>query len=144
MFSPDRPAITSLIAIIEPIIAYAVEKWDMWRAKACTVFGVLAWLIGIASVLSFNAWQYVTPLDMFDALQGKTLYDLIDFITANLLMPIGAILIAVFVGWRMKRESLVEELPVMGPKLFAFWYWMIRTLVPLALLGILISGLGLI
>jgi NSS family neurotransmitter:Na+ symporter len=56
-------------------------------------------------------------------------------------MPIGAILIAVFVGWRMKREALVEELPVMGPKLFTFWLWMIRTIVPLALIAILISGL---
>lgn len=134
-------AITSLIAIIEPIIAYAEEKWGMQRTKGCVVFGFLAWLIGIGSVLSFNAWQGFTPLDMIKALEGKTLYHLIDYITANLLMPIGAILIAVFVGWRMKRESLVEELPVMGPKLFTFWLWMIRTLVPLALLGILISGL---
>ena len=135
-------AITSLIAIIEPIIAYAEEKWGMRRAKACTIFGALAWLIGIASVLSFNAWEGFTPLDMIKVLEGKTPYDLIDYITANLLRPIGAILIAIFVGWRMKRESLVEELPVMGPKLFTLWLWMIRTVVPLALLGILITGLN--
>ena len=79
---------------------------------------------------------------MIGALEGKTLYDLIDYVPANILMPIGAIMIAVFVGWRMKRESLVEELPVMGPKLFTVWLWMIRTVVPLALLGILISGLN--
>lgn len=135
-------AITSLIALIEPIVAYAEERWGMPRAKGCTIFGFLAWLIGIVSVLSFNAWKGFTPLDMIGALEGKTLYDLIDYITANLLMPIGAILIAVFVGWRMKRESLVEELPVMGPKLFTFWLWMIRTVVPLALLAILITGLN--
>ncbi|NIV17659.1 MAG: sodium-dependent transporter [Woeseiaceae bacterium] len=135
-------AITSLIALIEPIIAYAEEKWEIQRTKGCMIFGFLAWLIGIVSVLSFNAWQNFTPLEMIHAFEGKTLYDLIDYITANLLMPIGAILIAVFVGWRMRRESLVEELPVMGPRLFTFWYWMIRTVVPLALLGILISGLN--
>lgn len=134
-------AITSLIAIIEPIISYAEEKWAMPRGKGCIVFGFLAWLIGIGSVLSFNAWKTYTPLDMFGVLQGKTIYHLIDYITANLLMPVGAILIAVFAGWRMKREALVEELPVMGAKLFSVWHWMIRTLVPLALLGILVSGL---
>lgn len=137
-------AITSLIAIIEPIIAYAEERWGMSRVRGSAIFGALAWLIGVASVLSFNAWQGFTPLDSIAALYGKTIYDLIDYITANLLMPIGAILISVFVGWRMHVSALREELPGMGPRLFTFWLWMIRVIVPLAIFGILVSGLGLL
>ena len=134
-------AITSIIAIIEPIVAYAQDKWAMSRRNACVVFGFLAWLIGLATVFSFNIWAGVTPLDMIAALEGKTLFDLIDYFTANVLMPLGAILIAIFVGWRMRPEDLSEELPVMGRTLFQVWLLMIRVVVPVALLAILISGL---
>ena len=134
-------AITSIIAIIEPIVAYATDKWNMQRRTACVVFGFLAWLIGIATVLSFNLWKDVTPLDMIAALDGKTIFDLIDYFTANVLMPLGAILIAIFVGWRMRPDDLTEELPAMGPALFKVWLLMIRVVVPIAILAILISGL---
>ena len=134
-------AITSIIAVIEPIIAYATDKWHMPRRDACVVFGFLAWLIGIATVLSFNLWQNITPLDMIGAFEGKTIFDLIDYFTANVLMPLGAILIAIFVGWRMRPDDLTDELPAMGPMLFKVWLLMIRVVVPIAILAILISGL---
>ena len=134
-------AITSIIAILEPIVAYAQDKWAMTRRNACVIFGFLAWLIGLATVFSFNTWKDFTPLDMLGALDGKTLFDLIDYFTANILMPLGAILIAIFVGWRMNRDDLTEELPVMGPMLFKLWLLMIRVVVPIALLAILVSGL---
>jgi NSS family neurotransmitter:Na+ symporter len=134
-------AITSIIAILEPIVAYATDKWNMQRRTACVVFGFLAWLIGIATVLSFNLWKDITPLDMIAALDGKTIFDLIDYFTANVLMPLGAILIAIFVGWRMQPDALSDELPAMGPVLFRVWLLMIRVVVPIAILAILISGL---
>ena len=134
-------AITSIIAIIEPIVAYAQDKWAMTRRNACVVFGFLAWLIGLATVFSFNIWAGVTPLDMIGAFEGKTIFDLIDYFTANVLMPLGAILIAIFVGWRMRPDDLSEELPVMGRTLFQVWLLMIRVVVPVALLAILVSGL---
>jgi NSS family neurotransmitter:Na+ symporter len=135
-------AITSIIAIIEPIVAYAEDRWHMQRKTGCIVFGFLAWLIGIATVLSFNLWKDVTPLGMFDVFAGKTVFDLIDYFTANVMMPLGAILIALFVGWRMKPGVLVSELNFGNPWLFNTWMWMIRVVAPLAILGILISGLS--
>jgi NSS family neurotransmitter:Na+ symporter len=134
-------AITSIIAIIEPIVAYAGDRWAMSRRNACLVFGTLAWLIGIATVLSFNLWKDVTPLDFWSTFEGKTIFDLIDYVTANVLMPLGAILIAVFVGWRMRPADLEDELPAMGPRLFRIWRWMIRVVVPVALAAILVGGL---
>jgi NSS family neurotransmitter:Na+ symporter len=134
-------AVTSIIAIIEPIVAYAQDRWNMQRRNACIVFGFLAWLVGLATVFSFNLWSGFAPLDRIHALEGKTVFDLIDYVTANILMPLGAILIAIFVGWRMHRDDLSEELPVMGPTLFRVWLLMVRLVVPVALLAILISGL---
>ena len=134
-------AITSIIAILEPIIAYAEDRWHMKRTMACGVFGLLGWALGIASVLSFNAWQDVTPLAMFGAFDGKTIYDLIDYFTANIMMPVGAILIALFVGWRMKPEMIEGDLSFSHPLLFKTWLWIMRVVAPIAILGILVSGL---
>jgi len=134
-------AITSIIAVIEPIIAYAEDRWHMQRKVGCIVFGFLAWLIGLASIFSFNIWKDVTPLDMFDVFAGKTIFDLIDYFTANVMMPLGAILIALFVGWRMKAEHIDSELSFGSSLLFNTWLWTIRVVAPLAILAILISGL---
>jgi len=134
-------AITSIIAILEPIVAYAEDRWHMKRTTACVVFGFIGWAIGIASVLSFNAWNDVTPLAMFNVFDGKTVYDLIDYFTANIMMPVGAILIALFVGWRMKPEMIEGDLSFSHPLLFKTWLWIMRVVAPLAILGILVSGL---
>jgi NSS family neurotransmitter:Na+ symporter len=134
-------AVTSIIAIIEPIVAYAEDRWHMSRKLGCTVFGVLGWAIGVATVLSFNVWSDVTPLAMFSVFEDKTIFDLIDYFTANIMMPVGAILIALFVGWRMKPELLEGDLSFYHPLLYKTWLWSIRVVVPLAILGILISGL---
>lgn len=134
-------AVTSIIAIIEPIIAYAEDKWQMTRRNACIVFGALAWLIGLASVFSFNLLANFTPLGMFTVFEGKTLYDLIDYVTANLLMPLGGILIALFVGWRLKPDVLDEELSFGSKALFTIWLWMIRVVAPVAIAGVMYSTL---
>ena len=134
-------AVTSIIAILEPMVSYAVDRWKMARRNACIVFGFVAWLIGIASVLSFNVWQDFAPLDMIKPLQGKNIYDLIDYLTANLLMPIGGILIALFVGWRLKPAELIAELGMQNPIIFKTWFFLVRFVAPLAILGILIAGL---
>jgi NSS family neurotransmitter:Na+ symporter len=135
-------AITSIIAILEPIIAHAENRWHMQRKTGCIVFGFFAWLIGLATIFSFNIWQDVTPLGMFDVFSGKTIFDLIDYFTANILMPLGAILIALFVGWRMKPELIDSELSFSNAFLFKAWLWTLRVVAPIAILAILISGLS--
>jgi NSS family neurotransmitter:Na+ symporter len=135
-------AVTSTIAIIEPIIAYAHDKWRMRRSTACVIFGFLAWLIGLASVFSFNILADFTPLGMFDVFADMTLYHLIDYLTANILMPLGGILIAIFVGWRMQPEVLAEELSFGSPLLFKTWLWTMRVVAPAAILWILVNSVA--
>ena len=135
-------AVTSIIAIIEPIVAYAEDRWHMSRKLGCVVFGVLGWGLGVLSVLSFNRWQDVHLLGMFDVFAGKTIFDLIDYFTANVMMPLGAILIALFVGWRMKPEMPEGDLSFYRPVLYKVWLWTVRVIAPAAILGILVSGLS--
>ena len=134
-------AITSNISIIEPIVAYGRDRWGWTRIKGCTVFGVIAWLIGMLSVFSFNIWSDVTPLGMFKVFEGKTFFDIIDYFTANLLMPLGGILIALFVGWSLKREHLDSELSFSSPLVAQAWLLLMRFVAPAAILWVLYDSL---
>ncbi len=134
-------AVTSLIAIIEPIIRFAEGKWNMARRNGVLVFGALAWAIGLLTVFSFNIWSDVHLLGRFEAFAGKTVFDLIDYATANLMMPLGGILMALFVGWRIKPAALTKDLSFGSSALFTAWLWMIRIIVPLAILWVLYTSL---
>ena len=137
-------AITSSISIIEPIVAYSRDKLGMSRIKGCIVFGTLAWLIGMLSVLSLNIWKGVAPLGMFTVFEGMTFFDLIDYFTANLLMPLGGILIALFVGWRLKREHIENELSFGSPVIAQVWLVLVRFIAPVAILWVLIDSLNIV
>lgn len=134
-------AVTSIIAIIEPIVAYAEGRWGMRRRTGCIVFGTLAWAIGLASVFSFNIWSDVMPLSALGPFADMNVFALIDYFTANLMMPLGGILMAVFVGWLVKPQVLAEDLSFGSPIMFTVWLWMIRVVAPLAILGVLYSSL---
>jgi len=134
-------AVTSLIALLEPIIAYAEDKLQMSRKVACVVFGCLAWAVGLATVFSFNIWADVTPLGGMKAFAGKTLFDLIDYFTANLMMPLGGILMALFVGWRVDTKALAADLSFGSSALFNVWLWMIRVVAPAAILWVLYTSI---
>ncbi len=133
-------AITSIIAIIEPIVAYAEDRWNMRRNIGCFLFGFIAWLIGLASVFSFNLWADIYPLGGIELFRDKTIFDLIDYLTANIFMPIGAILISLFVGWRLKTELLNSELEFVNRHFFQCWLILVRFLAPLAILVIFVSN----
>jgi NSS family neurotransmitter:Na+ symporter len=133
-------AVTSLIALIEPIVAYGEDRRGMSRIKSVMIFGGLAWLIGLGSVLSFNAWSDMAPLNFIPLFEGMNIFTIIDFSTDKILMPAGGALIALFVGWGVRVAMLKEELPVMGAMVFQMWLWMVRIVAPVGILWILYSN----
>ena len=135
-------AITSMIATLEPIVAFARDRWSMRRWRASLTFGSLQWLIGLATVFSFNIWSRVYPLDGIDVFAGKTPFDLIDFFAANLLMPLGGMLIALFVGWRMRPAVLEAELNFGRRLMLRAWLFLLRFIAPLSIFAILVNGLS--
>ena len=134
-------AVTSLIAILEPIVRFAEGKWNMARRNGVLIFGTLAWAIGLITVFSFNIWEEVYPLGQFETFATTNPYGLIDYFTANLMMPLGGILMALFVGWLVKPAGLAEDLNFGNPLLAMAWVWMIRIVVPLAILWIMYDTL---
>lgn len=98
------------------------------------MLGLLVWLLGIACLGSFNEISDMT-------VAGMTLFDLMDFATANIMLPLGGLMICLFAGWRMKRVALEEELSLSKPWLFHAWYLAIRFVAPVAVAAIFVVNL---
>jgi NSS family neurotransmitter:Na+ symporter len=128
-------AITSAIALIEPAVAWLSENRAMPRETACLWSGVACWLSGLGTVFSFNVWSDVTWF-------GKNFFELVDFLTANIMLPVGGILVAFFAGWIMRRENSEEELE-MGSA-YAYWRFAVRYVSPFAVALVLLSAIDVI
>ena len=121
-------AVTSSISIIEPAVAWVVEKVKISRTSAAILVGGLAWFVGLGSALSFNVWSDVTLLP------GKTFFDTMDYVSNNIILPLGGVLIAVFTGWIIKRKIAEDELHEI-PKIIERALWLlIRFVAPVAVL----------
>ena len=118
---------SSAISLIEPGVAYLVEHKGFSRLTASLSLGGLAWALGIGSALSFNIWADFTAF-------GMTFFDFLDFLTANVMLPLGGVCIALFVGWVMKREFVRDELMDLSPKMFDALLFAVRYIAPAAVL----------
>ena len=112
-------AITSGVALLEPATSWLAQQFRWWRPAAAVVMVLVVWLLGLATIFSFNIWQHV---DVF----GMSVFSLLDFVTANLMLPIGGFLIAIFVGWIMRKEVLRDELYAESWQIFSLWRWLLR------------------
>lgn len=122
---------TSGISLLEPIVEWLEEQKGMNRIKSALGAGFVCWALGIASILSLNLWSGFAPLGWITMLEGKTIFDLLDFFTANIMLPLGGLLVAVFAGWIMSRKAMEEELALSKP-MFNLWYITVRFITPVA------------
>ena len=128
---------TSAIGLIEPAVAWSVETHGHRRSTAALIIGSLVWAVGMLSVLSFNVLADVRPL-------GGTLFQNIDHLSSNILLPLGGLLITVFGGWVMCKNSTAEELdPAVGVA-YRFWRFLARWVAPAAVLVVLLHAAGLL
>jgi neurotransmitter:Na+ symporter, NSS family len=134
---------SSAISLIEPAIAWLVETGKFTRLSATITCGLAVWLLGFATVFSFNIWSHIKPLSMFAAFENKTLFDLIYYLTAYIMLPLGGLLIAIFVAWLMKRQLVSEEVNASRNSLtFRFWYVILRYITPLGVGLVFLNTIG--
>ena len=98
-------ALSSSISLIEPGVAWLVESLKTKRSYAAMALGAFAWTLGIFSALSFNL---MSEFKIF----GMNFFDFTDFLTNQLMLPLGGIFIAIFVGWVMKKQDVLNELQI--------------------------------
>ena len=130
-------ALSSSISLIEPAVAWLVENQGHSRKKACVWAGLLTWLLGLGTVFSFNIWS---DFKIFD----RTIFDLLDYLTANLLLPIGGFFIAVFAGWIMKQQHSEEELEMTNAVGYQTWRILVRFVSPAAVFLVFLHVVGVI
>ena len=134
-------AVTSCIGNFAPVVAWTEEKFAISHARAAVIAGSVMWLLGLGSVFSFNLLSNFHPLQFITAFAGMTVHDLLDYIMSNVLLPLGALLTAVFVGWIAPADSMRQGLGLENGTGFRIWRWLIRYLAPAAVAAIFIGGL---
>jgi NSS family neurotransmitter:Na+ symporter len=116
-------ALSSSISLIEPGVAWLIESLKIKRITATVLLGFTAWFIGLFSALSFNLLSEFTIF-------GKNFFDATDFLTNQIMLPLGGIFIAIFVGWIMKKEHVLDELGFQENFIFKAWYFSVRFVAP--------------
>ena len=129
---------TSAISLIEPAVAWMVENLGLTRIYASVLAGTVTWLFGLLTVFSFNLWAGFRPL--FD----KTLFDLLDYLTANIMLPLGGLLIAIFAAWKLHQESSIDELAMGDGFFYTLWWFLVRYITPLAVVIVFLHVIDLI
>jgi NSS family neurotransmitter:Na+ symporter len=132
-------AYTTGIAMVEPVVSWLEEHRGAHRPTMTIACGAVAWLGGIVSVLSFSVLSDVHPLESFTLMQGKTFFDIIDFLVANVMLPVNALLIALFAGWCLDRATAGQELGADSGPWFIYWRFALRFLIPAAMIVIMLD-----
>ncbi|NNJ64066.1 MAG: sodium-dependent transporter, partial [Xanthomonadales bacterium] len=135
-------ALTSSIAMLEAPVSWLHDRTRLSRTGAALTAGGISWFLGIFAVLSMNRLAEFYPLGGIAIFAGKTFFDLYDFLVINIMMPLGAILIAIFTGWLVDRKFTQAELYGDRPTAwFGIWRFLLRYFAPLLLLGVFIDML---
>ena len=133
-------ALTSTISLHEVVTAYLHEEFKMTRKKAACIVTTSCIVLGVFCSLSLGVGKEYT-------LFGMTLFDLFDYVTAKLMMPIGGFLIAIFTGWYLDKKIVWEEITNQGklkPIVFKTLVFLLKYFSPIAILLIFIHELGLL
>ncbi len=131
-------ALTSTISILEVVTAYFSEELKLSRKKATVLGAVSISFLGIFATLSFSD---LANFNIF----GFTIFGLMEYISANILLPLGALLIVIFTGWIIKKQSVKEELSndnTLEVRYFNIFYFIIKWLAPVAIATVFINGLA--
>jgi NSS family neurotransmitter:Na+ symporter len=134
-------ALTSTISLLEVVVAFATEEFKMSRKKATVISVGALYVLATLSILSFG------PLSEFKVVAGKTFFDLFDFLTSNVTLALGGLLVCIFVGWVWGTENAVKEITSNG--LFSFKYkaaydLIIKIVAPAAITVIFLNSTGLL
>ena len=133
-------ALTSTISLHEVVTAFLHEEFNLTRGRAARLVTFGCIIIGVISSLSLGVMQKYTLFD-------KGFFDLLDFVTAKIMLPLGGLLVCIFVGWYLKRSVSYEELTNGGKLkagLFNLYIFLLRYVAPVAIILIFINELGLI
>jgi NSS family neurotransmitter:Na+ symporter len=93
-------------------------------------------------VLSFNNWSKWFPLSSLSAFENKTFFDVIDYLTSNIMLPLGGIFLGLFVGWVMSKKAVFEELGIVDGPAWRVLQFLLGVVVPIVIFILFVVNLG--
>lgn len=130
-------ALTSTISLHEVVTAYLNESFKITRRRAAIMVTGFCMITGVLSSLSLGVWD--------DRFFNLNFFDLLDFVTAKLMLPLGGLLVCLFVGWYLKRSVSYDELTNYGLQkatYFPLYMFVLRYFSPIAIALIFVNELG--
>lgn len=131
-------ALTSTISVLEVIVAYLVEELHMSRKKATIAASLSVSVLGLFTVLSYGALSLVQ-------VGGKNIFGILEFMTSNIMLPIGGFFIVLFIGWfyskDLTRKELTNEGTLKGALLPAYMF-IVKFVAPVAIANVFLYFLG--
>jgi NSS family neurotransmitter:Na+ symporter len=142
-------ALTSAISLMEPTVAWLIESKDFRRIKATVWTGSIIWLIGLATIFSMTgttlgdiAEIFIDDIELTAGIFEYNLFQIIDFLTASIMLPLGGLLIAIFAGWVMERDSTEREFSFRNRYVYSVWHGMVRYVTPFLVFIVFLNIIG--
>jgi len=135
-------ATTAMLSLVEVPVAYWSEERGMSRKKAAVMNALIIAVVGVLATLSVDKGSMLGNVTVF----GMGFFDLFDYISSNILLPLGGLFIALMMGYAIKREEVVAELSNNGKlkiaKLVRVYFFLIRYVTPLLLIVVFLNAIG--
>jgi len=134
-------ALTSSISLLEASVAYANDlSGRNHRALVAIGLGLVAFVVGLATVFSFNVWADQKPLNFIPLFNDQTWFGVIDELTGKIMLPLAGFLTCVFAGWVVSSSAAREELGFRSQAWFDRWRFLVRWVCPIAVGAVLVYG----
>lgn len=133
-------ALTSSVSLLEPSTSWLKRLTGFSRVTTTLILCVVAGVLGVLAALSFNELADFRPLAFIPIFAEANFFDALDGVTAKIMMPLGAILVCIFVGW-IADQKLIDEENGLDGALHQIWRFLVRFLCPVVLGVIMFTGL---
>lgn len=134
-------AITSMVGLLEPVLHWAEENLKVKRRPASVILCAGLFCCSLASIYSYNQLQDLRPVAWLPGFETRNINDILSFLTDQLMLPLGGLLIAIFAGWFASRAVSQDEL-ALPDRAYTVWRFLIRYPVPVAIALVLVLGIG--
>ena len=131
--------LTSAVSLVEPMVQLVIDRYGMTRWRASVLMGLFFYLVGIVVIYSGSA-DYGVMLTW----GGKNLFDWIDYVTASVMLPVGGLVMAVFVGYVIENSRVEAALKRQLGAFYGLWHFSLRYIAPVALVIVMLNLMGIL
>jgi neurotransmitter:Na+ symporter, NSS family len=134
-------ALTSSVSLLEVVVAWVSERFEVQRPAAAFGIGASFFLIGLFSIFAFNIWEHHRPLSFLPGFEDANWFDAFDGVTGRILLPLSGLITAIFIGWVADRKLIDPETGLAANGLLPVWRFLVAWLCPVAVGLILIFSI---